>query len=242
MNFDLDGSPENNPDEPITYTLLSRKYIEKTISKQPTETLKIFDSVHKKLKNRIYAFNIGDDPKVNQYPNLRDSVIRAGSNHSEPELTITLSDFDGGLYGDNETFFGAFDKDTGRYIKYSDLETPANEAIIKPGNTGLKNFRIKATFSEEDDFGDGTKFGTLTLEKTPELNSIGSEFIVQYNSNEDKIIAAEFYDEGSDIFKIFLEKRKIPYKIISPTQHGGSEFNWFSIDNISKYFDITTKE
>jgi uncharacterized protein YdaT len=116
------------------------------------------------------------------------------------------------------------------------------EAIIRPGNTGIKQSTIKATFSEEDDFGDDTKFGTLTLEKTPELNSIGSEFIVQYNSNEDKIIAAEFYDEGSDIFKIFLEKRKIPYKIISPTQHGGSEFNWFSIDNISKYFDITTKE
>jgi len=116
------------------------------------------------------------------------------------------------------------------------------EAIIRPGNTGIRKPNIEAIFSEEDDFGDDTKFGPLTLEKTPELNSIGSEFIVQYNPNKDKIIAAEFYDEGSDIFEQFLQKRKIPYKIISPTQHGGSEFNWFSIDNVSKYFDITTKE
>jgi hypothetical protein len=137
------------------------------------------------------------------------------------------------------------DEESNYIIKNPYLDNIVNkikEAIIRPGNTGIKKPTIKATFSEEDDFGDGTKFGTLTLEKTPELNSISSEFIVQYNPNEDEIIAAEFYDEGSDIFKIFLEKRKIPYKIISPTQHGGSEFNWFSIDNISNYFDITTKE
>jgi hypothetical protein len=137
------------------------------------------------------------------------------------------------------------DEEGNYIIKNPYLDNIANkikEAIIRPGYTGIKKPTIKATFSEEDDFGDSTKFGTLTLEKTPELNSIGSEFIVQYNPNEDEIIAAEFYDEGSDIFEQFLQKRKIPYKIISPTQHGGSEFNWFSIDNISNYFDITTKE
>jgi DnaJ-class molecular chaperone len=49
----------------------------------------------------------------------------------------------------------------------------------------------------------------------------------------------QFGGNHSDIFEQFLKKRNIPYKIISPAQHGGGEFNWFSINNVSKYFDIT---
>jgi hypothetical protein len=132
--------------------------------------------------------------------------------------------------------------ESGDYIiknPYLDKLEEIKEVIAKPGHTGIKKPKIEATFVEDDDLGDGTKLGYLTLKKTPELNSMDSEILVQYNPNKDEITSVEFYNEGSDIFEQFLKKRNIPYKIISPAQHGGGEFNWFSINNVSKYFDIT---
>ena len=124
-NIDRDYLPNNtDSDTPLEYAFIDRKGIEDDIENEymTSKDLKLFDSIYRKLKNKIYAFNHGHDPKIKKYPedyDLRDAVVRADFENNNPELTITISDRLDGSYGSE---LGAFDKDTGEYLKYSDLD------------------------------------------------------------------------------------------------------------------------
>ena len=124
-NIDRDYLPNNtDSDTPLEYAFIDRKGIEDDIKKEymTFKDLELFDSIYRKLKNKIYAFNHGHDPKIKKYPedyDLRDAVVRADFENNNPELTITISDRLDGSYGSE---LGAFDKDTGEYLKYSDLD------------------------------------------------------------------------------------------------------------------------
>jgi hypothetical protein len=140
-NIDRDYLSNNtDPDTPLEYVFIDRKGIEDDIEKEymTSKDLKLFDSIYRKLKNKIYAFNQGHDPKIKKYPedyDLRDAVVRADVENNNPELTITVSDRLDGSYGSEH---GAFDKDTGEYLKYSDLDKigKVDEIKILPGNAG----------------------------------------------------------------------------------------------------------
>jgi hypothetical protein len=124
-NIDRDYLPNNtDSDTPLEYAFIDRKGIEDDIKKEymTFKDLELFDSIYRKLKNKIYAFNHGHDPKIKNYPedyDLRDSIVRADFENNNPELTVTISDRLDGSYGSE---LGAFDKDTGEYLKYSDLD------------------------------------------------------------------------------------------------------------------------
>lgn len=134
--------PSNNtdPDTPLEYTFINKEWIEDNIEREymTFKDLEIFNSIHRKLKNRIYTFNWGHDPNIEKYPedyDLRDAVVRSDYDNNNPELTITISDRPDGSRGSE---YGAFDKDTGEYLKYSDLDKigKVNEIKIQPGSTG----------------------------------------------------------------------------------------------------------
>jgi hypothetical protein len=115
---------QTSPDTPIEYVFATKKWIESDIEDgyKDYKDLEIFNSIYKKLKNKIYIFNYGHDPKIKNYPedyDLRDAIVRADFENNNPELTVTLSDRADGSYGSE---YGAFDKDTGEYLKYSDLD------------------------------------------------------------------------------------------------------------------------
>jgi len=115
---------QTSPDTPIEYVFATKKWIENDIEDgyKDYKDLEIFNSIYKKLKNKIYIFNFGHDPKIKNYPedyDLRDAVVRADFENNNPELTVTLSDRADGSHGSE---YGAFDKDTGEYLKYSDLD------------------------------------------------------------------------------------------------------------------------
>lgn len=115
---------QTDPDTPAEYVFATKKWIENDIEDEYKDykDLEIFNSIYQKLKNKIYIFNFGHDPKIKNYPesyDLRDAVVRADFENNNPELTVTLSDRADGSYGSE---YGAFDKDTGEYLKYSDLD------------------------------------------------------------------------------------------------------------------------
>jgi hypothetical protein len=115
---------QTDPDTPVEYVFATKKWIENDIEDEYKDykDLEIFNSIYQKLKNKIYIFNFGHDPKIKNYPedyDLRDAVVRADIENNNPELTVTLSDRADGSYGSE---YGAFDKDTGEYLKYSDLD------------------------------------------------------------------------------------------------------------------------
>jgi len=132
IDFDPGDTPEGNPDEPLTYIFIYREYIEGEIEDETMtdKDLEIFDSIYRKLKNKIYVFNMGHDDQVDNYPQLRDSAVQANYNNI-PTLNVTWSDRD-----DDGVPFGAFDKTTGRYIKYFNLDK-VDEVKIQPKNTGV---------------------------------------------------------------------------------------------------------
>jgi len=115
INFDPGDTPAGNPDEPLTYDFISKYEIEYRIEDEDMtpKDLEIFDSIHRKLKNKVYTFNLGYDNQVDKYSQLRDTVVKSDG----PELTVTWSDFDNNVGGT----FGAFDKTTGKYFRYSNL-------------------------------------------------------------------------------------------------------------------------
>ena len=122
--------PSQNPDKLFTYKFIYKSEIERNIKEgyMTSKDLEIFNSIYRKLKNIIYIFNNGYDPQVNNYPQLRDSIVKSGDG---PELTVTWSNSN-----DDGENFGAFDKTTGQYIKYSDL-SKVDEVKIQPKNTGV---------------------------------------------------------------------------------------------------------
>jgi len=117
-NFGPGDTPPGDSENPLIYTFIDRKGIEDEIEEEymTSKDLEIFNSIYKKLKNKIYTSNIGYDDQVNNYPQLRDNVVQSNTVNTNPALDVIQSDRD-----DNNVPFGAFDKDTGKYIKYSDL-------------------------------------------------------------------------------------------------------------------------
>jgi hypothetical protein len=117
-DFDPGDTPEGNPDIPLTYNFIYRKYIEDEIKDEDmtSKDLELFNSIYRKLgKSKVYTFNHGHDDKINAYPHLRDSVVKAGIGYNDiPALTVTWSDAD----PDGAIHFGAFDKNTGNYTLY----------------------------------------------------------------------------------------------------------------------------
>jgi hypothetical protein len=120
-DFDPGDTPPEDPNTPLTYTFINKGDIKSEIEDgyMTSKDLEIFNSIVKKLSNNgIYTFNSGHDFQVDNYPQLRDSVVKAGTGFNNiPVLTVTWSDFN----SNDESFFGAFDKDTGKYVKYSYL-------------------------------------------------------------------------------------------------------------------------
>jgi hypothetical protein len=228
--FESYESPEGDANTPLVYTFMNREYIEEMIEEEEmtSEDLKNFDSVYRKLRgNKVYTFNNKRDDQVDNYPNLRDSVIKADTHKGKQVLTLTYSDAD---WDDNEEYFGAFDKNTGKYIKYSDL----NEAIIKPGNTGLKNKRLKATFyssptTNVDRSTPGTQIGLLKIDKIPGANKTPAK-ITYYNSKEN-YITFNLNTDDEMLWTQAFKEQKIPYKITNS--------NKLRINNVSNYIDIT---
>ena len=147
-DFSRTENPPTDPDLPVEYTFTTRDIILDDIDWgiDTPEDLKLFDSIYRKLKNKIYTLNLGFDPKINIYPqeyDLRDSVVRSDSNKDIPELTVTWSDRKDSV----DSTFGAFDKDTGEYLKYSDLDNigKTNEIKLQPSNTGVGS-KLKVNF------------------------------------------------------------------------------------------------
>ena len=131
--------------------------------------------------------------------------------------------------------------ESGDYIIKNPYLDKLSEIKVKPRNTGTVK-RYDATFEvENDDLGSGWFLGSLSIDKSPQLDSIGSFVTAQYTPEKD-MMRIEFYDEGSNVFKDFLDKNKIKYDIFLPSMHYSSNFNWFDIDNVSKYFNITIKK
>jgi hypothetical protein len=109
-----------------------------------------------------------------------------------------------------------------------------NEAIIKPGNTGLKNKRLKATFyssptTNADHSTPGTQIGLLKIDKIPGTNKTPAK-ITYYNSKENYITFNLNADDEMLWTQAFKEQ-KIPYKITNS--------NKLRINNVSNYIDIT---
>jgi hypothetical protein len=118
-DFDSNSTPPGDPNTPVTHTFINKGDIEDDIENEymTSKDLKLFDSIYRKLKNKIYTSNTGYDSQVNNYPQLRNSIVKSNTANANPALDLTQSDFN----IDDESYFGAFDKDTGKYIKYSDL-------------------------------------------------------------------------------------------------------------------------
>lgn len=132
--------------------------------------------------------------------------------------------------------------ESGDYIIKNPYLDKLSEIKVKPGSTGTVK-RYNATFKEEDDIGEGLLLGSLSIDKSPQLDSIGSLVIAQYNPEKDTM-RVEFYDKGSRVFKSFLDKNQIKYNIFTPFIDLGDqeEAEWFDIDNVSKHFNITLKK
>ena len=118
-NFDPGDTPPEDPNTPLTYTFINKGDIEDEIEDgyMIPKDLEIFNSIYRKLKDRIYTLNTGYNYQVNDYPQLRDSVVKSNTDNTNPALDVIQSDFN----SNDESYFGAFDKDTGKYIKYFDL-------------------------------------------------------------------------------------------------------------------------
>ena len=152
-DFSRTENPPTDPDSPVEYAFITRDIVEDDIDwgLSTPEDLELFNSIHRKLKYKIYTLNLGFDPKINKYPqeyDLRDSVVRADSDKGMPELTVTWSDRQDSV----DSTFGAFDKDTGEYLKYSDLDNigKVDEARIIPAKTGMGK-KLKVTFTLDPD-------------------------------------------------------------------------------------------
>jgi hypothetical protein len=155
-DFSQTKNPPTDPDSPVEYAFITRDIVEDDIDwgLSTPEDLELFNSIHRKLKYKIYTLNLGFDPKINKYPqeyDLRDSVVRADSDNGMPELTVTWSDRQDSV----DSTFGAFDKDTGEYLKYSDLDNigKVDEAKIQPKSIGVGKMgkKLKVTFTLDPD-------------------------------------------------------------------------------------------
>ena len=237
-NTDLDS------DTPLEYVFVNRKEIEDDIEKEyrTSKDLELFDSIYRKLKNRIYTFNWGHDPNIKKYPedyDLRDAVVRSEYNNNNPELTITISDRLDGSYGSE---YGAFDKDTGEYLKYSDLDKigKVDEIKVQPKKTGIKG-KINLEFFPNDlkikSYSDIYDFLKLSpknfLPGIIKLKNFPLMFTEIFTNNEGEISmdleANSNYPERYDIWVQRLKDLGIPFKMNHP---------YIEDINIEKNFNI----
>jgi len=237
-NTDLDS------DTPLEYVFVNRKEIEDDIEKEyrTSKDLELFDSIYRKLKNRIYTFNWGHDPNIKKYPedyDLRDAVVRSEYNNNNPELTITISDRLDGSYGSE---YGAFDKDTGEYLQYSDLDKigKVDEIKVQPKKTGIKG-KINLEFFPNDlkikSYSDIYDFLKLSpknfLPGIIKLKNFPLMFTEIFTNNEGEISmdleANSNYPERYDIWVQRLKDLGIPFKMNHP---------YIEDVNIEKNFNI----
>ena len=237
-NTDLDS------DTPLEYVFVNRKEIEDEIQGEyrTSKDLELFDSIHRKLKNRIYTFNHGHDPNIKKYPedyDLRDAVVRSEYNNNNPELTITISDRLDGSYGSE---YGAFDKDTGEYLQYSDLDKigKVDEIKVQPKKTGIKG-KINLEFFPNDlkikSYSDIYDFLKLSpknfLPGIIKLKNFPLMFTEIFTNNEGEISmdleANSNYPERYDIWVQRLKDLGIPFKMNHP---------YIEDVNIEKNFNI----
>jgi hypothetical protein len=237
-NTDLDS------DTPLEYVFVNRKEIEDEIQGEyrTSKDLELFDSIHRKLKNKIYTFNHGHDPNIKKYPedyDLRDAVVRAEYSHNNPELTITISDRLDGSYGSE---YGAFDKDTGEYLQYSDLDKigKVDEIKVQPKKTGIKG-KINLEFFPNDlkikSYSDIYDFLKLSpknfLPGIIKLKNFPLMFTEIFTNNEGEISmdleANSNYPERYDIWVQRLKDLGIPFKMNHP---------YIEDINIEKNFNI----
>jgi len=237
-NTDLDS------DTPLEYVFVTRKEIEDEIEGEyrTPKDLELFDSIHRKLKNKIYTFNHGHDPNIKKYPedyDLRDAVVRAEYSNNNPELTITISDRLDGSYGSE---YGAFDKDTGEYLQYSDLDKigKVDEIKVQPKKTGIKG-KINLEFFPNDlkikSYSDIYDFMKLSpknfLPGIIKLKNFPLMFAEIFTNNEGEISmdleANSNYPERYDIWVQRLKDLGIPFKMNHP---------YIEDINIEKNFNI----
>ena len=237
-NTDLDS------DAPLEYKFVNRKEIEDEIQGEyrTSKDLELFDSIHRKLKNKIYTFNRGHDPNIKKYPedyDLRDAVVRAEYSNNNPELTITMSDRLDGSYGSE---YGAFDKDTGEYLQYSDLDKigKVDEIKVQPKKTGIKG-KINLEFFPNDlkikSYSDIYDFLKLSpknfLPGIIKLKNFPLMFTEIFTNNEGEISmdleANSNYPERYDIWVQRLKDLGIPFKMNHP---------YIEDINIEKNFNI----
>ena len=191
--------------------------------------LEIFNSIRRKLKNRIYTFNIGHDDQVGNYPQLRDSVVKAETYYIS-SLNIMWSDRD-----DDGVCFGAFDKNTGKYIKYSDL----NEIKLQPKNTGVGN---KITFEFYPDkpniktipdiystINNSDNSFITGIIKTKDLPPMFVDLYIDKNELMMDLEANSNHLERYDVWVEKLQSLNIPSKLDKP---------FISVINVEKYFNI----
>ena len=142
-----------DPDVPLDHILADGPSIDVDIMddyRDPKE-LEIFNSIHRKLKNKVYTFNYKNDSKMKKYPedyDLRDTVVGAEYDDGIPVLYVLYSGFP---FGEPSNTYGAFDKDTGEYLKYSDLDKigKVDEIKVQPKKTGIKG-KINLEFFPND--------------------------------------------------------------------------------------------
>ena len=244
-NIDRDYLSNNtDPDTPLEYVFIDRKGIEDDIEKEymTSKDLKLFDSIYRKLKNKIYAFNQGHDPKIKKYPedyDLRDAVVRADVENNNPELTITVSDRLDGSYGSEH---GAFDKDTGEYLKYSDLDKigKVDEVKIQPKNTGVGSKTILEFYPNKPNIKTiPDMYSTIStvsiseitgIVKIKDLPPMFADFFL--SKNNELMMDLEANSKHLERYDVWVKKLKslnVPNNAQSP---------FISDINVEKYFNI----
>ena len=236
-NTDLDS------DTPLEYVFVNRKEIEDDIENEymTSKDLELFDSIYRKLKNKIYTFNHGHDPNIKKYPedyDLRDAVVRSEYNNNTPELTITISDRLDGSYGSE---YGAFDKDTGEYLRYSDLDKigKVDEVKIQPKTTGVGSKIILEFYPDKPNIKTiSDMYSTISTVSTSEITGIiktkdlppmFADFYIDKNELMMDLEVNSKHPERYDAWVKKLKSLNVPNDFRPP---------FISNINVEKYFNI----
>jgi hypothetical protein len=234
IDFDPGDTPEGNPDEYLYYNFIDKEYIKREIENEymTFKDLEIFNSIRRKLKNRIYTFNIGHDDQVDIYPQLRDSVVKAEIYYIS-SLNIMWSDRD-----DDGVCFGAFDKNTGKYIKYSDLGK-VDEVKIQPKNTGVGSKTTLEFYPDKPNIKTiSDMYSTIStistseitgIIKTKDLPPMFADFYIDKNELMMDLEVNSKHPERYDAWVKKLKSLNVPNDFRPP---------FISNINVEKYFNI----
>ena len=237
------SSNNTDSDTPLEYEFVNRKEIEDEIEGEyrTFKDLELFDSIYRKLKNKIYTFNHGHDPNIEKYPedyDLRDAVVRSEYNNNTPELTITISDRLDGSYGSE---YGAFDKDTGEYLRYSDLDKigKVDEVKIQPKNTGVGSKTTLEFYPDKPNIKTiSDMYSTISTVSTSEITGIiktkdlppmFADFYIDKNELMMDLEVNSKHPERYDAWVKKLKSLNVPNDFRPP---------FISNVNVEKYFNI----